>query len=383
MIATIIACVLGAAAIWWFFSHRQHGHEKQHRIADNFTTIAALKAACRSNGMESCNLIVAVDFTKSNEWTGARSYGGRSLHTPSLAGGPRNHYEQALGLCAALSDMDEDGLIPCYGFGDATTRASGVFSFLPDDAPCVGLEGVLARYRELAPAVTLSGGTSFAPAIRKACALISAGAPPTYHILLLICDGQVSSECQQETVAAIVEASAYPLSIVCVGVGDGPWEAMETFDDDVPARKWDNFQFVPLVKTLERARRTGVSENEAFALAALMEVPEGFAAIKALGLLGGRARGAPTRVRTLEPPALPGAPAAAAAAAPRAPPPPPPPRAATPPAVGECACCLDRPVDRAFPCGHAICGPCEGALARPRACHVCRAAAPRSTPLFL
>ena len=251
------------------------------RIQDNYNSIEEVQVALRKVGLESSNLIVGVDFTKSNTWTGACSFHGRCLHDTK---GPVNPYQQVLSIVArTLEPFDEDNLIPVFGFGDIYTRDKACFPFFPD-RPCHGLEEVVGRYREIAPEIELAGPTSFAPVINKAIEIVRS--TRCYHILLIIADGQVTNE--GETVEAIVRASAVPLSIVLVGVGDGPWDTMRRFDDELPQRQFDNFQFTcftDLQSALEEGGCTPAQADARLALGMLMEVPEQFQAIKRLRLL--------------------------------------------------------------------------------------------------
>ena len=136
-----------------------------------------------------------MDFTKSNEWTGKRTFGGRSLHHLFAANeGRMNPYERAIDVIGrALAPFDDDDLIPVYGFGDGRTNDRKLFGFRSGDAPCRGFGEALRTYRALAPRVRLAGPTSFAPLIRKACEVVAAE-EGAYHILLIVADGQVTRD---------------------------------------------------------------------------------------------------------------------------------------------------------------------------------------------
>ncbi|KAL3627145.1 E3 ubiquitin-protein ligase rglg4 [Castilleja foliolosa] len=353
-------------------SSRSSGFVKKKKygyIPDHFTSIDQVQTALRESGLESSNLILGIDFTKSNEWTGKVSFKNRSLHA---VGNTANPYEKAISIIGkTLAPFDEDNLIPCFGFGDATTHDKEVFSFHSDHSPCHGFEEVLACYKRISPNLRLSGPTSYGPVVDAAVDIVERSGGQ-YHVLVIIADGQVTrsanmndaelSPQEERTINSIVNASLYPLSIVLIGVGDGPWEDMKKFDDKIPAREFDNFQFVNFTAIM--SKNTSSSEKEtAFALAALMEIPIQYKATKEFGILG-RVTGKAKKIVPRPPPV---------------------------PYTGEgrfsehgpsnvsaatlddqnqvCPVCLTNGKDMAFGCGHMTCRDCSTRLSE---CPICR-----------
>ncbi|GAA0139063.1 calcium-binding protein [Lithospermum erythrorhizon] len=333
------------------------------RIEDNYQTLDQVTTALAEAGLESSNLIVGIDFTKSNEWTGTS-----------------NIYNWE-----TLAAFDEDNLIPCFGFGDASTHDTDVFSFFPGGTYCNGFAEVLRRYRELVPHLYLSGPTSFAPMIEMAMTIVEESGGQ-YHVLLIIADGQVtrSSETpygqlslqEQKTVDAIVKASEYPLSIIVVGVGDGPWDMMKDFDDNIPARAFDNFQFVNFTELMSK-RASRMRKESEFALAALMEIPPQYQATIALNILGNKTGTTPGRIPL--PPPICTSMSYHSTSLQRHP--------SRYPAPGEhgetfsystsqydnqiCVICLNNLKNLAFGCGHQTCEECGENLSQ---CPICRSA---------
>lgn len=251
---------------------------RKHRkvIEDNYHSLEQVSEALRTAGLEASQLILGIDYTKSNQWTGKHEFGGKCLH--AISSTDDNPYQKVIKIIGrTLESFDDDKLIPVFGFGDSTTTNSTVFPFYTDRS-CHTFREVLTRYNELTPHIIMSGPTNFAPLIYQAIETVSE--TRTFHILLIITDGEVTDE--NATKNAIIEASNYPLSIVVVGVGDGPFTRMQEYDDELPTRKFDNFQFVNYHEIIKL-----YSENPdvMFALNALMELPEQYKEIRKLGLM--------------------------------------------------------------------------------------------------
>ena len=276
--------------------------ESELAAATERPTLAKFIESMRSAGLTSSQLVLHVDCTKSNLDNGAVSYDGRSLHDVS-PGAPPNPYMQVISaLGAAVAAFDDDGRIPLFGFGDRACADEYVSDFSSE--PPVGVDGALAAYVARIPSVDLAGPTSFAPSIRKTMELVRAAGrdpatgrprPLTFTLCVIIADGQVTAV--KETAKAIADASHLPIAIICVGVGDGPWEGLRAWDAQRPSAApggaagagdgvplFDNFKAVILTDVAERAKREGYDLAELLALTALDELPAAFAAAKRLRL---------------------------------------------------------------------------------------------------
>ena len=186
-------------------------------------------------GGEQINFAVAIDFTGSN----GIATNPTSLHARS----ENNQYQKAItSVGQILLAYDYDQQVPVFGFGGKPQYPTMMFPQVSHCFPCtgdaqkqqvLGLQGILEVYWHALGHVELSGPTYFAPLIAEAAKSAQANKlaeADVYTILLILTDGEIHD--MDATIDLIVQASALPISIVIVGVGNADFTKMDTLDGD-------------------------------------------------------------------------------------------------------------------------------------------------------
>ncbi|XP_033754155.1 copine-3-like isoform X2 [Pecten maximus] len=225
------------------------------------------------------NFTVGIDFTASNGNPRINS----SLHF--IDPNQPNEYVQAIRAVGNIcQDYDSDKLFPALGFGAKLPNGEVSFEFAvnfnPSNPYCAGIDGVVQAYQNCIQSVELYGPTNVAPIIRHVARFAaqsqaeeSTKGAGQYYVLLLLTDGALSD--MPQTIQAIVDATALPMSIIIVGVGQADFSNMELLDGDNGTlrapngqeAKRDIVQFVPFRK-FKRA------SAEELARQVLAEVPQ-------------------------------------------------------------------------------------------------------------
>jgi hypothetical protein len=247
---------------------------KQIKVADSFTRLPKLKEAFTIVKCEDVDAVASIDCTGSNNFTGGELF-KFPMHQVTPGQKPENPYIQALrAIGTAIKLIDTDGSFKLLGFGDKKTKNTKVFKFTKN--PLKSMDECITAYRSKIGTLTLSGPTSFAAIIRATIQDIRNNWG--YRVLFIMSDGAVDDECKEETRAAIIEASNYPLSIsiICVGIAD--FTEMKKYDEKIPDRRFDN------VNTTIWRDYYKDKTDEKFTCAILGECPKQFLEIKRLGL---------------------------------------------------------------------------------------------------
>ncbi|MFK7828026.1 MAG: hypothetical protein AB8G05_28010 [Oligoflexales bacterium] len=322
--------------------HSKHGTYTQYAIRDHYNSEFEVVGAMNQKGITDFNLIIGIDASARQSAQVSKPH--------AMENGYFNEFQAAMQTFAStFARYDSDNIFPSYIFGDQQAHNHMIYdmssrSHIPIDYPghidgLVGTDDVMAAYDD-----------SFSPNGRKA---VYPGNHPTnlipiikqginivkrtgqYHILVVFTYGSLGNQSPQQSMQTqtpygygtnqmhggaynqygqgyhhqghgssaalmehmriLAEAAHYPLSIIVVGLGDGPFNEMMYLDDQMESqgitRLFDNFQFVPFREVTGFHPNWGNQEipqpqRAAFMVEALSEVPAQFQLIKQLGLLG-------------------------------------------------------------------------------------------------
>lgn len=207
------------------------------------------------------NYIFGIDYSKSNEWQGEKTFYTPNLHNIS---NKMNYYEKLIDVLGRrMEKYNITKNIPSYFFGDTITNYTTTGMFKNFEVPCSSYIELLELYRYYARHLIFSEFTTFDHIINKAVAYVKQ--VKRYNILFILTDGQISEQFVQSTLNTIITSTNYPLSIFCIGVGDGPFTVIENIENIINTQsviKFGNFKFINFNKYLNISQDTTLKNNK-------------------------------------------------------------------------------------------------------------------------
>ena len=197
-------------------------NEKEHSFID-----------CIKEGLQ-LNLSIAIDFTSSNK-------SPKEIDSYHYIGNENlNYYEIAIKKCGdILENYNQNQLFSVYGFGGKLPGEKNVNQCFAlngnNDKPEINsIKNVLTTYRNILPVITFGSDGLLSPIImeinNKVKEKIKENDYKFYDILLILTNGNIKDEI--ETINNIVESSFLPISIIIVGIGNGDFGYMDSFDEN-------------------------------------------------------------------------------------------------------------------------------------------------------
>jgi E3 ubiquitin-protein ligase RGLG len=229
-------------------------------------------------------LNIAIDVTKSNSWTGKKSFQGRCLHDSSV--GPSPYRQVIHAVCESMNEFST-GTIHAMRFGCSETENHSVLplhsnaSFEYKNLKDLESSHALMEQEIRESKIQMSGPTCFVACIEYAIQQVKVTG--IFQNLLILTDGLVDDI--DATEQMIRESRRYGVSINIVCIGDGPFHKMNEWDDKLKDKSncldYDNVQMVEFAKALTLENQNPYR----LAYMILMEVPAQYAFVKEHKLL--------------------------------------------------------------------------------------------------
>lgn len=274
-------------------------------IQDKYKSQEELQVAIKREGVvEDINFALFIDFTGSNNLTGAHTFDGKSLHEFKYG---TNRYIDTILALKKFFAQDIDGHVAVYTYGTTDAwespgrvRYHGSFTSVDAVVDWYKWYSHLDRVQQM-----MQGPTTLQYIIQEMIRIVKITG--RYHIGVVLTDGDPDPSYKLKDIECVYTATHYPMSLVVAGIGDGTWDLkrkIPTFPfyeglDDLSFSKmgvsrkehkeivrktggplFDCLQFINLEREILRGSEMNEQKQNAFFVMGFQEVPAQYKAIR-------------------------------------------------------------------------------------------------------